>query len=479
MQNVVKMRNYELILKTFLSYLPSRVFVIFNSLIIIPVFAYFLTTSEMSIFQISIGILNLVCTMTTDWIAKTVLRFYSRYKTWKKTDKFFSTIMILEIIAYFLIFLSFFVFKNIVAEKFYLSQNIFLLTLILVVPCGIRQIFYQILRVLKMPKLYTVSIVIYQITLLLLFFAFTPFVNNVIAILTAMTFGIFFIDCIIIFILKFKEKFEWKIDKKILKTILIYAIPLVITCVCIWSVLNIGKFIFQYNQDFINTALVGTAWFFVTNALTPLFSLLIFAVFPTVIKKFEKKEIIKPLMSAVLNSYILLFIPFVCIFLFYSYGIAKLAFKEEYLHLGILFPFCAISIFIHEFMKLMNIKYHLKNKTYIETTISLIIAIFSVILYAILIDKFSILGYGFALVISILMLTICNSFVNFKTLNYLDFKRIFKCLIYCLLICLAIFSALHLCFIKWQSNISTVIQIILFILAYFLLIFKFKNVILK
>ena len=163
MQNVANFRNYDIVLKTFLKYLPSRIFVVLNSLVIVPIFAYFLSTAEMSVFQISIGILNLVCTMSTDWIAKAVLRFYSRYKKWKETDKFFSCIITVELISFAVIFLLYFIFKDIVAKSFFVPQYIFLITLVLVLPSGIRLMLYHILRVLKMPFLYTISIIMYQI----------------------------------------------------------------------------------------------------------------------------------------------------------------------------------------------------------------------------------------------------------------------------------------------------------------------------
>ena len=96
MQTLASMRSYKIVLASFLSYLPSRILVILNSLIIVPILAYFLTSSEMSIFQISIGILNFVCTCSTDWIAKSVLRFYRRYHNENRLNEFYSNIAMLE-----------------------------------------------------------------------------------------------------------------------------------------------------------------------------------------------------------------------------------------------------------------------------------------------------------------------------------------------------------------------------------------------
>ncbi len=475
MSDAVLSRNYSIILKSFLSYLPSRILVILNALFIVPIFAYFLNSQEMSIFQISIGILNFLCTISTDWVAKSVLRFYEKYKYSGELDNFFSSIMLLEIITYGFIFILYFMFRNFAAEKFSVPQNIFFMVLILVIPCGIRQMFYQLLRIQRKTFLYTVSIIIYQIALLLLFFAFSPFLNRVTSLLTAMTFGICLIDFVILFKLKLNEKLNLKFDKSILKNIIIYAIPLVLTNVCIWIILHFGKFVFQFNNDFANTALVGVAWYFVTSALAPLFSLLLFAVFPVVVKKFEKNYKIKDFMSSVLNSFIILFLPFVCVFLFYSFDIAKIVFKTEYTNLGMLFPFCAVTIFIHEFMKLMNTKYHLKNKTYIETIISLAVALICITLNIFLIKYYGILGFGISMFSSILVLLFLNSLTKFRKMNYLSSKKLLKCLLTTGLVAAISYLLLYLLFFKFNNNILAVLKIILFLVLYYSIIINFRK----
>lgn len=475
MQNAVLSRDYSVIFKSFLRYLPSRLLVVLNSLVIVPIFAYFLSTSEMSIFQISIGILNLVCTASTDWIAKSVLRFYEQYKRFNKTDRFFSNIVLFELIGFVAVFISFFLFKDIICAKFYITQKVLFITLILVIPCGIRQMLYQLLRIMRKTVLYTFSIVIYQITLLLLFLAFTRFSNDVMTILLAMTFAVCFIDLLILFKLKLKENLSFNFNEKLAKKIIIYAIPLVFTNICIWSMLHFGKFIFQFNKDFVGTALVGTAWFFVSSVLTPLFSLLIFAIFPTIIRRFEKKYSVKNFMKAVLNSYIVMFFPFVAIFIFYFKEIELLAFRNEYANLGLLLPFCAFTIFIHEFMKLMNMKYHMKNKTYIETLISFICAIVGIILYLVLIKNYGILGFGISMIVSMSLLLLANSLVKFKFLNYLAPKNLLKSFLSSVFVAFVSYLAVFMLFFKFQNNAIILFKITLFLTLYSLIIYKIKK----
>lgn len=475
MQNAVLSRNYSVIFKSFLQYLPSRLLVVLNSLVIVPVFAYFLTTSQMSSFQICIGILNLVCTISTDWIAKAVLRFYQQYKRFHKTDRFFSNIILIEIFCIFGIFISYFLFKNIVFEKFYIANDAFFITLVLVIPCGIRQIFYQLLRIFRKTLLYTISIIIYQITLLILFLVFLQFSNSVMCILYAMTFAVCFIDLLIMYKLNLKDNLKFKFNKRLLTKVVIYAIPLVFTNVCIWSMLHFGKFIFQFNKDFISTALVGTAWFFVSSVLTPLFSLLIFAIFPTIIRRFEKKYSVKEFMKSALNAYIVMFLPFVAVFVFYFQEIQILAFKSEYANLAILLPFCAFTIFIHEFMKLMNMKYHMKNKTYIEALITFVCALIGILLYFILIKFFGILGFGISMFTSMFLLLVMNSLVKFKYLNYLSIKNLLKSFGFASLISIISFIILFLIFFKFQNNYVYIFKIILFLILYGFFAYRFRK----
>lgn len=478
MQTLASMRSYKIVLTSFLSYLPSRILVILNSLIIVPILAYFLSTSEMSVFQISIGMLNFVCTCSTDWIAKSVLRFFRKYMQADHLDEFFSNIAMIEFVTILGVFIGYFIFKEFVCTKFLISNKIFFLTLVLVIPCGIRQFLYQLLRILKMPYWYAISIVVYQLSLLCLFFAFSNIIPKSSAILVAMTFAVTLIDIILLYKLNLKYKLSLKFNKNILKNVLIYAIPLVFTNICIWLILHLGKFILQFNKEILNTAIVGTAWFFVTNALTPLFSLLLFAIFPLIIKRFEKQYQLKEFMTSTLRLYIAIFLPFIAIFCFYSFDIAKLAFKEEYYYLGLLFPFCAVTIFVHEFMKLMNVKYHLKNKTYVETVISLFVAVICVILNFVLIKYFSILGVGIAMLASILLLFTLNSFVNFKHLNFVVPSKLLKTLGTSILISILAFSIVLLLTFKFHNNYVIAARIIAFCLLYFALSLKFKKIVL-
>ena len=105
--------NYYILMQNILRYLPAKFTVILCSFLLIPIFTLVLDAKEVSIYLVSIQLLNLFCTFSSDWIAKGVLRFYTKYKIEDRLKEFFSSIFFISVIAYLLILILFFVFKNI------------------------------------------------------------------------------------------------------------------------------------------------------------------------------------------------------------------------------------------------------------------------------------------------------------------------------------------------------------------------------
>lgn len=480
MEKINLSKNYYIIVNTFLKYLPSRLFIILNSLVIIPMLAYIFSEKEMGLFQLCIGILNLICTCSTDWIAKSTLRFWIKYKRKEKLDSFFSNVLLLTFVGYLIIIVLYILFSEYISIKFSINKPILLLTLFLIIPCGIRQLLYQMLRIFNKPFLYTFSIIVYQLSLLILFLAFSNIFGHTTAILMAMAVSIFFIDFYIIKQIDLNNKISFKLDKSMLLESLKYSLPLVVTNISIWAILNINKFVFQYYNFFIDTAMAGVCWFFTTNILAPMFSTFIFSVFPTIIKQFEKKRLIKTFITNTIQLYVAIFTPIVGLFCFFSKEITDSLLSAKYAAAHILLPFFALSIFGHELLKLLNIKYHLRNKTYIEMGISLLIGLICIVLNIILIPKIHILAAGFVMLFSIILLIIANSMVKFKSINYLEPEHVFKTAITSTIIAILVFVCIDLTFKTYQTNNYFIfVKMLLFIAIYYLITWQFRAKILE
>ena len=146
--------NFIKIVKSISSYLPSRLLIVFSAAYIIPLLSGTIDYVQMSIYMIAIQILNLVCTTSSDGIGKIVLRFYDKYKIMDKLNEFFSSILWLSVIIYLITWIFYFFGHNYITEKLSISNSTLVIILFLVIPCGIRQFLYQILRVYINAALY-------------------------------------------------------------------------------------------------------------------------------------------------------------------------------------------------------------------------------------------------------------------------------------------------------------------------------------
>ena len=233
----VTVYNYKLILKNLVQYLPAKGIVILNSFFIIPLLTYFLDVKEVSIYVIALQLLNILCTCSSDWISKAVLRFYERYSYKDKRKEFISTILCMSVFAYVMVVALLFIFKDSFAEHFAVNASVLFLVGLLLIPCAIRQNIYQVLRTQNNYNLYTTSIIIYQLIFITLIIAISRMLPNVTGILLAMITAMFIIDIYMLKTFNCTYNFNFKIDTSILNEILIYGIPLAFTNILYWFVL--------------------------------------------------------------------------------------------------------------------------------------------------------------------------------------------------------------------------------------------------
>ena len=338
---------------------------------------------------------------------------------------------------YFILFVLLFFFADFISEKFLISKNIIPILAILVIPVGIRQFLYQILRVQNRPFLYTFSIIVYQLFMLAFFFILANCTSYLKAILFSMIISLFLIDLLILKNISFGFNLKKNINLPVMFESLKYALPQVITNLSICIILYFPRYFFQLFGEVEKTAVIVSAQLFVSNILTPIFSLFLFAIFPVVIKKFEENRVVKLFLTDAINLYCVLFLPLTFVFYFYSKDIVSVVFLGKYSESALFFPCFSLIVFFHVLMKIFNFGNHLNNKTYLETFTSLIIAIFSIFLIVFFVDKFGLIGVAFSLFVSFLLLFSMNVCIQFKFLTIFNFLRIFRCVLITMLILIA------------------------------------------
>lgn len=473
-------RNQTLITADFLRYLPSRFYVLTNMFFIIPIFSKILTVKEMGTFQIAISILNLSCTIFFDWIAKSVLRFYEQYKQQDKIDQLISNVFIIYITNYIFLLTIYLLFKDKICQTLYIDTTTLLCVIILVFPCLMRQLLYQFLRLQNRPILYTLSIICYQIILVVTtVVCISNGINNVTSILISMAITIACLDFYIIKKLKISIISVSRVNTTIIKNCLKYGLPLVCTNFCIWGIYHYNKYYFQTIKDFNATGELALASYITTGILTAIFSTLLFATMPRIIKRYANGHSISQFITEVLKLYMAYFVPLTLIFWLFPQEITNIFTNNQYLHTEKLLPCFALCMFMHELGKIINVKYHLKNKTHIETIISFASLMLCVVLNQILIIKFGTTGAAIATMLGFIFWVTINASINFKDLKYIEYKSSFSTLAKCIAISILSYFLVKPINLFCQSNIVHITQIIAFITIYYVFVFRKKQFILK
>lgn len=483
MQKISK--NNYLITTDFFKYLPSRFYILTNILLILPLFSKMLSVKEMGIFQIAISLLNLICTIFFDWISKSVLRFYDEHKLKSTLNIFFNNIIKLFIFNYTILIIIYLIFGEHICANLHIDKTSLLMVMIITIPCIIRQFLYQILRLLNKSIMYTISIIIYQVLLVVItLLLINKGINNVTGILIAIANSMLIIDIYIIRAVKHKLKKEFKIsasetNKEIIFKILKYGIPLVCTNFFIWNIYHYNKYYFQNSGHYNLTGEIALAGFLTDVLLTAIFSTLLFAVFPRLIKRYETQRSIKPLTTDIIKLYFVYFAPLTLVFCIFPQNIIEIFSNNQYTQTANILPFFALSCFIHELGKIINLKYHLLNKNYIGT----ITAMTSGIIFILLINSYGqfmgIIGCAGTMFLCFLFWIILNSIINFKELEFIDAKKIFKTLFIVIITSTIAFVISRPLQSITNNYIGNLLPILTFLAIYYFITYEFKRFILR
>lgn len=476
--------TYGQISKNILSYIPSKLLVVINVLFIIPLLSHLYSEKEMSFYFVAIYLLNVMCTCTSDWITKTVTRFHEKYNLNQSLDDFYSSIFWLILLANILISIIFVASFGVLATHFGVSNSLLLQTLCLSLPCGIRQFLFQFLRVTNRSFIYTSAIFLYQVFFIALIVILHKFSCEATYIILAMNIAIMLVDIFIVRMTKMDYKIKFVFDKDIIFNIFQYGSPLIVTNICYWLTLHFSKLYFQEHGLFLCTAILGVCMLLVNNIIQSVASSFIFATFPVIVEQYEHKKDVKKYWTMTLQLYLFFMLPVVMTFCFMSNEITRVFLPEKYLIGAVTLPLFALSGFLHEFLKLVTVKYHLTNVTYTESFISVLIVSCSIILNLFLINSYELLGAAVALFITELLFLVVN--VTVKVNRFEDFSILSTLRTLLFLITVGLFSYLCVvCIVNILSHFTNnvllidIFKIISYIAICCCSCFVFRNKILK
>jgi len=167
------------------------------------------------------------------------------------------------------------------------------------------------------------------------------------------------------------------------------------------------------------------------------------------------------------------------LFVFYPNNILNIFSNNQYSTATSILPLFAISLFLHELGKIININYHLLNKTHIGTLTAAISGVVCILINTPLALKLGNIGSAIAMTTSLILWLCLNIIINFKNTSFIDYKKVFKTATKTISIRVIAYTlVLPITQIEKQI-ISEILPICMFIMIYYAITYKLKKFILR
>lgn len=391
-------RQLNGIFKDILKYSPSKVVGTIGNAIIVPVYTSLLPPEQYGIYSLSIAFLSFLCIIFSDWVGLSGLRFFRQHQLAQDLSKYLSVLVSILTINITMMFILCLIFQANFCSFFKIHPKYFFAVLFLIIPVAIRALLFQILRAQLKSTSYTFSTILNQfMTIGFSIFFIKYFHMGAIAMLLAMGISISLTDLLLIYQSKIyiffrRPKLQWSV----LFPIIIYGIPIAATSLSTWIINQSNKFIMNNISGFKDVAFVGVAYSVTLPLLMTIFSIITIAVVPRVIRMYEAKIDVRPIISRFTGYYILISIPVVTVMALYASDFVNMLANPKFHQAFRLIPYFAFGTFFMGLADYTTLQYHLANKTYIEFIIKLISGILNMVLTITLIPKFGLEGVGIA-----------------------------------------------------------------------------------
>ncbi|AQS95112.1 hypothetical protein BXQ17_13955 [Polaribacter sp. BM10] len=391
--------------------------------LLLPVYAEYLTTEQYGILQsmqVLIAILSIFFTLATE---RSLFRIYYDYENEHKKKVFIGNSFFLIVFISTVMLGLMFLFKDLVSQ-IYLNipfnpyYRLALFNAYFLAFSQIPLILYQINGQAKKFVILSISQFLVGVILILYFVLHVKLAAE--GILSGQVIGNLIMLPFFLFIIYKNSNF--KLDRKILKNILSFSIPMIPVLLSAW-VLNMSNRIFI--EKYVSLSEVGVFSFafkiasigvVVLGAFNSAFNPVFYKIAND--NKIESKLILKKYF----NNYVIIITCICFCICFFSKEIILIFISKNYHRSIYLIPILVLPILINQIGSLYNLMIYQEKKTLSMMFVNLISLIISFVLNVYLIQNFQTYGAAWATVFSVMILTLMKYFLAknnyFVSINY-------------------------------------------------------------
>ena len=412
------------LLKNTIWYTIGKIIPGITGFLLLPIYAEYLTTEQYGILQsmqVLIAILSICFTLATE---RSLFRIYYDYE--KEDDKkvfLGNSFLIIAVISTVMLGLMFLL-KDLVSQiyvniPFNPYYRLALFNAYFLAFSQIPLILYQITGEAKKFVILSISQFLLGVILILYFVLQVNLAAE--GILKGQVIGNLLMLPVFLFIIYKNSNF--KLDKKIIKNILSFSLPMIPVLLSAW-VLNMSNRIFIEKYVSLSEVGVFSFAFKIASIGVILLGALNTAFNPVFYKIANDNKIdTKLILKKYFNNYVLIIIC-ICFFIcFFSKEIILIFINKNYHSAIYLIPLVVLSILINQLGGLYNLMVYQEKKTVTMMVITIFAGLISIVLNIYLIESFQSFGAAWATVFSVLILTLMKYFIAkksyFISINYI------------------------------------------------------------
>jgi O-antigen/teichoic acid export membrane protein len=441
------MLSIKKIIKDIRWYTLAKIIPGFLGFLAIIVYTRFLSPEEYGLYILTITTISIVIAICFEWLNKSILRYFERYKQNGRLSEFISTVVdsLIGIIIVVLIFwyLGVSLLQNYIGSKLTLLMNIG--GLVILVEAGYTFVLH-IKQASQESFQYAIRSIINAIAKLIIAVYFIYFFHmkseGILWAMIIVASSIFLWD-----IFSFYRIWQIKISyfsKKLFRNLLGYGLPLVGLSVASYILVAADRYMIKYLLN-VNAVGVYSANYNLASGIIKFpMAILLLASYPIIMATFEKdgERATSLFLNKIISLYFVFLMPLIFGMVVLSKNIVNILLGRGFQLGYIIIPWISVGFFCFGLTQYFYKPFEFKEKTKILSFLVIFVSILNIILNFLFISKFGIIGAAYA--------TLISYFVYFFS-AWLISRKIF------------------LWFFPWQTIIKTLLaSIIMSLILYFI-----------
>ena len=395
-KKIIKDAHYYALAKLILGFLGFLAVVIYTRL---------LNPKEYGLYILAITAISIITSMCFEWLNKSILRFFEKYKQNQCLPKFISTVTYsligIVIIVLVLWYLGVNFFRNHLDSDLVILLNIGGLVILTQAGYTLVLSLRQVAQESSKYAIRSILNAIVKLTIAICFLCFFRIGPKGILLGMVISAGSIFIWDIFSLYHKYQVK-ACCFSKKLLKNLLAYGLPLIGLSVGSYILAAADRYMIEY---FLTTDDVGiySAGYNLSSTIIQLpIVILLLAAYPVIVETFEKekeKETIL-LLNKIIAIYFIFLVPIIFGIAVLSKNITAILLGKGFQRSYIILPWISIGVFCFGLIQYLYKPFELKQKTKILSLLAICAAVINIVLNLFFIPKFGTLGAAYTTLIS-------------------------------------------------------------------------------